>query len=132
MSDPVHDPAACWEPGHGDRLPAALHSRPVLGPAADVAAVVMPGGGPRGLLGAFHGSAGGGASDQVDLGAVLATLYGVEVDGVALDEGLKDHVDEERPSVEKAADSAGPVGPLPEPGGGEDLVELPPFDGLVA
>lgn len=72
-------PLPAADPGQGDRLPVApeLQSRPPtllalpLGPAA----VVMPGGGPRGLLAVTQGSAeGGGASDQVDFGVIFIVV----------------------------------------------------------
>ena len=133
LSEPAQDPVCC-DPGQGDRLLAFQSRPPLLGPPTDpLAAEVIPGGGPLGLLGALHGSAGGGASDQDDFGAILAELYGVEVEGVELEaeEGLKDHVDDDKPRVEKP-ESADPALAPEADGGGEDLAELPLFDALLA
>lgn len=74
-------PLPAADPGQGDRLPAPPEFQSLaltlaelalpLGPAA----VVIPGGGPRGLLAVTQGSAeGGGASDQVDLGVIFIVV----------------------------------------------------------
>lgn len=101
----------------------------------------MPGGGPRGLFGALHGSAkGGGASDQVVLGGPdLATLpYGAppeeEVDALEAEDGLKDQVELERPRVGNPPPLPPPLEPPLDPpleltGGGDDLEDglFPPL-----